>query len=63
MTNLVAKGQLVKVVNTQNGKSVIAEVIGNLPGNDLTKGLILKLSDNAKLPWGKNPVFSVKIMY
>lgn len=64
VTNLVAKGQLVKVVNTQNGKSVIAEVIGNLPGNDLTKGLILKLSDNAKLPLGqKNPVFSVKIMY
>lgn len=64
VTNLVPKGQLVKVVNTQNGKSVIAEVIGNLPGNDLTKGLILKLSDNAKLPLGqKNPVFPVKIMY
>lgn len=64
VTNLVPKGQLVKIVNTQNGKSLIAEVIGNLPGNDLTKGLILKISDNAKLPLGqKNQVFSVKIMY
>lgn len=64
VTNLVAKGELVKVVNIANGKYVIAEVIGTLPGNDLTKGLILKISDNAKLPLGqKNSVFNVQIFY
>ncbi|MFZ4752383.1 MAG: LysM peptidoglycan-binding domain-containing protein [Chitinophagaceae bacterium] len=64
VTNLVAKGELVKVVNTANGKFAIAEVIGTLPGNDLTKGLIFKISDNAKLPLGqKNSVFNVQIFY
>jgi hypothetical protein len=61
---LVAKGELVKVVNTANGKFAIAEVIGTLPGIDLTKGLIFKISDNAKLPLGqKNSVFNVQIFY
>lgn len=64
VTNMVAKEELVKVVNTANGKFVIAEVIGILPGNDLTKGLILKISDNAKLPLGqKNSVFNVQVFY
>ena len=62
VTNLVAKGERVKVVNTVNGEYLIAKVICALPGNDLTKGLLLKISDHPKLPSGqKNCVFDIQI--
>lgn len=63
-TNLAIKGDIVKVTNLQNNRSVMAEVIGVLPNSDLTKGLLIKLSDNAKLPLGqKNNSFNVKVNY
>lgn len=63
-TNLASKGQVVKVVNPENGKFVMAEVISPLPSSDAAKGILLKLSDNAKLPLGqKNSSFNVKVNY
>lgn len=63
-TNLAAKGQVVKVVNPDNGKFVMAEVISSLPSSDAAKGILLKLSDNAKLPLGqRNGSFNVKVNY
>ena len=64
VTNLASKGEVIKVINTQNGKSLLAEVMDELPSSDLKRGLILKLSDNAKLPLGQNnKSFSVKVNY
>ena len=63
-TNLASKGQVVKVVNPENGKFVMAEVISSLPSSDAAKGILLKLSDNAKLPLGqRNGSFNVKVNY
>lgn len=63
-TNVASRGQVVKVVNPENGKFVMAEVISALPSSDAAKGILLKLSDNAKLPLGqKNSSFAVKVNY
>lgn len=63
-TNLANKGSVVKISNTQNGKWCMAEVIGTLPSSDVNKGLLLKLSDNAKLALGqKTNNFTVKVNY
>ena len=63
-TNLASKGSIIKVMNTSNNKYIMVEVIGGLPNADIAKGLILKLSDNAKLPLGqKNSVFNIKVNY
>jgi hypothetical protein len=63
-TNLASKGEIVKVINPDNGKYVMAEVLSSLPSSDAAKGIILKLSDNAKLPLGqKNSSFAVKVNY
>ena len=64
VTNIAPKGEIVKVTNTSNGQYVMAEVIGSLPNTDISKGLLIKLSDNAKLPLGViNNVFFVKVNY
>jgi hypothetical protein len=63
-TNLAPIGQIIKVINPDNGKYVMAEVMTTLPNADISKGLILKLSDNAKMPLGqKGSSFSVKVNY
>jgi hypothetical protein len=63
-TNLAPIGQIMKVINPDNGKYVMAEVMTTLPNADISKGLILKLSDNAKMPLGqKGSSFSVKVNY
>lgn len=64
MTNLAAKGSLIKITNPQNGRYLLAEVMDHLSATDAKKGLILKLSDNAKMPLGQNNnSFSVKVNY
>lgn len=64
VTNLVTKGNIIKLINPANGRSIMAEVIGNLSPIDLNKGLIIKVSDNAKLALGqKNAVFTIKVNY
>ena len=64
VTNVAMKGEVIKVINTQNGKSLLAEVMDGLPSSDLKRGLLLKISDNAKLPLGQNnKSFSVKVNY
>lgn len=63
-TNLAKKGDIIKVTNISNGKNVMAEVVSGLSPLDERKGLLIKLSDNAKLPLGqKGSIFSVKINY
>lgn len=63
-TNLAPKGQMVKITNPENGKFVMAEVLSALPASDASKGLLLKVSDNAKLPLGqKGTVFTLRINY
>ncbi len=63
-TNLAKKGDIIKVTNLANGKSLMAEVVSGLSSLDERKGLLIKLSDNAKLPLGqKGSIFSVKINY
>lgn len=64
VTNLAPKGSIVKVTNTSNGKSVMAEVISSLPNGDISKGLLIKMSDNARLPLGVvNSIFYVKVNF
>jgi len=64
VTNLVTKGSIIKLTNPANGRSIMAEVIGNLSPIDLNKGLLLKVSDNAKLALGqKSTLFSMKVNY
>ncbi len=63
-TNLAKKGDIVKITNLTNGRNVMAEVVSGLSPLDEKKGLLIKLSDNAKLPLGqKGSIFSVKINY
>ena len=64
VTNMARKGEIIKVTNPSNGKYVFVEVIDYLPAKDIKAGLIIKLSDNAKLPLDqKNSIFNVKINY
>jgi LysM repeat protein len=64
VTNLAPKGDIVKVTNTTNGHYIMAEVISSLPNTDISKGLLIKLSDNARLPLGvTDNVFIVKVNY
>ena len=64
VTNIAKRGQTVKVTNAGNGKFVIAEVLGPLPVHDLSKGLILKIGDNAKSSLGiQTTNFNVKVNY
>ncbi len=64
VTNLALKGEIVKVTNTRNGQYVMAEVISSLPNADISKGLLIKLSENARLPLGvTDNVFIVKVNY
>ncbi len=63
-TNLAQKGEMIKVVNPDNNNFIIAEVIAPLPSTDITKGVIIKVSDNAKIPLGqKNTSFQIKVHY
>ena len=64
VTNIAPKGDIVKVTNTTNGHYIMAEVISSLPNTDISKGLLIKLSDNARLPLGiTDNVFIVKVNY
>jgi hypothetical protein len=64
VTNLAPKGNIIKVTNTQNGHTIYAEVMSALHSTDVNKGILIKLSDNAKLPLQqKNNVFNVKVNY
>lgn len=64
MTNLAAIGSVVKITNPQNGRYLLAEVMAPLPAGDSKRGLLLKLSDNAKMPLGQNNnSFTVKVNY
>ncbi|MBL7765746.1 MAG: hypothetical protein JNJ58_06625 [Chitinophagaceae bacterium] len=64
VTNLAPIGAIVKVTNTANGRYIMAEVMNVLPSSDVSKGLILKVSDNAKLPLGQSTNgMSVKVNY
>ena len=64
VTNLAPKGDIVKVTNTSNGQYVMAVVISSLPNADISKGLLIKLSENAKFPLGvTDNVFIVKVNY
>ena len=63
-TNLAPRGTVIKVTNPENGKSVICEVMAPLSASDAAKGLLLKLSDNARLPLGqRNNQFAVRVNY
>jgi hypothetical protein len=48
VTNLCARGSVVQITNTSNGRTILADVIGPLPTADSNKGLVLKVSDNCK---------------
>ncbi len=64
LTNLAKKGGIIKIKNTQNGRFILAEVIGVLPSSDRAKGVTIKISDNAKLPLGtKSKYFTAKVYY
>lgn len=64
VTNVAKRVQQVKITNTGNGKFVRAEVLGPLPVDDLSKGLILKIGDNTKSSLGINGTnFNVKVNY
>lgn len=64
VTNLANKGEVIKITNTANGKSLMAEVLDILPSADIRKGLLLKISDNAKMPLGQQAsIFTVKVNY
>lgn len=64
VTNLANKGEVIKITNTANGKSLMAEVLDILPNSDIRKGLLLKISDNAKMPLGQQAsTFTVKVNY
>lgn len=64
VTNVAQIGEVIKVTNINNGKSIFAEVLDALPFGDSKKGLLIKLSDNAKMPLGQNNgFFNVKVNY
>lgn len=64
VTNLASKGSVIKITNPQNGKSLLAEVVDYLPAIDSKRGILLKISDNAKMPLGqKNNSFAVRVNY
>ena len=63
-TNIGSKGEVIKITNPLNGRFIFAEIIGSLSPADLHKGIVIKLSDNAKLPLGqKSTLFNVKVNY
>jgi hypothetical protein len=63
-TNLADKGSIIKVTNIANNQSVLAEVIGSITLSDTKKGVLIKLSDNAKIPLGQsNAVFQAKVNF
>jgi hypothetical protein len=63
-TNLAGKGSIIKVTNIANNQSVLAEVIGSITLSDTKKGVLIKLSDNAKIPLGQsNAVFQAKVNF
>lgn len=63
-TNLAPRGAVIRVTNPVNGKSVICEVLAPLSTADAAKGLLLKMSDNARLPLGqRSNQFSVRVNY
>ena len=64
VTSVAEKGSIVKITNTENGKSIFAEVISPITASDLSKGIIMKISDNSKLPlMHKSSICAVKISY
>ena len=64
VTNIAAKGATIKVTNTKNGKNIMAEVIGGLSNEDINKGILIRISDNSKLPLVvTNKIFYVKVNY
>lgn len=64
VTNIAAKGSIIKVTNTKNGKNIMAEVIGRLSNEDINKGILIRISDNSKLPLVvTNKIFYVKVNY
>lgn len=63
-TNLSGKGSVIKVTNLENGRYILAEVVGPLPETDRKRGYIIKLSNNSKLILGSTrKSFSVKVNY
>ncbi|MEZ5047154.1 MAG: LysM domain-containing protein [Chitinophagaceae bacterium] len=64
VTNIAQVGDIIKVQNTANGKYIMAEVISKMPSADSNDGLLLKVSDNTKLPLGvSKKTFTCKIHY
>jgi hypothetical protein len=64
VTSLAKKGSIVKITDTETGKTLMAEVISALPPADAAKGLLIKVSENAKLALKqKASPFNVKISY
>lgn len=64
VSNLAPKGSIVKITNVSNGKYIMAEVIGSLSSADSSKGVIAKVSDNAKMPLGSNSTnLNIKLSY
>lgn len=63
-TNVAGKGSIIKLTNLNNGKYILAEVIGLLPEVDRQRGYIVKLSDNSRRVLNiKSKSFSAKINY
>lgn len=63
-TNLGKKGDIVKISNPTNHRFILAEIIDALPMEDYTKGVVIKISDNARLPLGEDgKYFNAKLNY
>lgn len=64
VTSLANKGSLIKVTCLETNKSIMAEVISVLPASDAARGLLIKISDNAKLALKqKSTIFNTKVSY
>jgi hypothetical protein len=64
VTSLANKGSLIKVTCLETNKSIMAEVISVLPASDAARGLLIKISDNAKLALKqKSTTFNTKVSY
>lgn len=63
-TNLAKKGGIIKIKNTQSGRFILAEVVDELPSDDHSKGVLVKISDNAKMILGAGSnFFTAKVYY
>lgn len=64
ISNLVAVGKIIKIINPTNGNYIYAEVIENFSKNEPQSEIILRISDNAKKVLDqKQNSFNVKVVY